>query len=152
MGTLGDGRALEGQGGAVPFDVVVVFVSVVCRDGAVIRHGVGSGITAALQLYAAHEDGAADLRILGTALVRQQGADSVRNQAVTDGVGVEVKVDGGQRNRCVAGVVLRLLKLRVHISHGVVGALCARRNDRIQRPYGGVNGRQVKAKDPCSCC
>ena len=133
---MGDGRAIEGQGGAVPLDVPVILggdkipIRDFCDGAAVVRGGIGGAFLAAREFHAAHEDGAADLRILGTALVRQQGADSIRNQAVTGGVGVEVEVDGG-RNRCVAGVVLRLLKLGIHIGHGVAGDLFTQRNTFI---------------------
>ena len=90
VGAMGDGRALEGQGGAVPLDVPVILggdkipIRDFCDGAAVVRGGIGGAFLAAREFHAAHEDGAADLRVLGTALVRQQGADSIRNQAVTD--------------------------------------------------------------------
>ena len=134
VGAMGDGRAIEGQGGAVPLDVPVIL-----GGGKIpIR-----AFLAAREFHAAHEDGAADLRVLGTALVRQQGADGAGNQTVAGGVGVEVEVDGGQRNRCVAGVLCRFFKGCIHIGHGVSGG-CARRNGRVQCLHGAVKGRQVK--------
>ena len=57
MAALGDGGAVEGQGAAVPHDVVVVPVSAVRRDRAAHRPGVDrGGFCCGGQFHAAHMD------------------------------------------------------------------------------------------------
>ena len=54
---LGDGRVVEGQGAAVPFDVVIVRVRPFCCNGSIrSRLGIGGGIRSAPRPHAAHED------------------------------------------------------------------------------------------------
>ena len=49
---------LQGQGGAIPHDVVIIFGSAFCYNGAVlVCGGVGGGTLAAHELHAAHGDG-----------------------------------------------------------------------------------------------
>ena len=55
MAALGDVGIVEGQGLAVPLDVVAVLAAA-GRDGAVLRRGVAGGIRAAGQFHAAHMD------------------------------------------------------------------------------------------------